>query len=761
LSGALGIAASAQTAPATFYTLGGKVTNHLTGEPIPLATVRLTKEGMPPFSLATVADSSGHFQFTGLLTGNYLLSGDRPEFMPGQPVAVNARPDSTNIRLQLSPLGVIAGTVFAEDGDPLSGVTLVALRLTENRGKILLSQVAKTSTDDLGSYRLHGLPPGRYYVKVNLHAHSADATSHSQEPGGRAIFYPHGVNQDQATLLDIAAGSALTDISFTLPGGNLAVISDAQNLPAADSAAIQGQVLNTATGDPIAKAQVALLGGNETSRETINTRSDAAGNFNFKGIAPGTYRIAATRTGFLANALATGSSDSDRALTVAASQTLHDVALRLMPQGVVAGKILEGNVPISNAIVMATRSYFIAGERKLALVSRTYTNDLGAYRLFGLPPGRYYVSVTYRGGTAPGSPQFADLNVAQNVPAKEDYVNTFYPEALTLGDAVPLEVTPGSVQTGIDVALFRMRKLSASGTVLPLPGIHFTGPLTVVLLPRDSSLLMKFSQQSASVDMRTGAFEIHGVTPGSYTLAVDAQAGGDRYTASVLVDVTKADVDGLTVMLTRSFPIRGRVTAEGSDQCDFSGLNANAQSYGQQGMGRSASAPVHDDGSFTLDNLRPDHYHLRLTGVAGNCYLKSISLGSRDVTATDALLTQGSPPIGFTLSAAGGKIEGDVIDEQHDPVKSATVVLIPQPPLREQRDLYRNTSTDQSGKFNLQGITPGDYKLFAWDAIGPDSYLDPDVLALFEDLGWSVSVQEAGQSKIELTVIANGGRLTP
>ncbi len=30
------------------------------------------------------------------------------------------------------------------------------------------------------------------------------------------------------------------------------------------------------------------------------------------------------------------------------------------------------------------------------------TNDLGEYRLFGLPPGRYFISATYHPGAAHG-----------------------------------------------------------------------------------------------------------------------------------------------------------------------------------------------------------------------------------------------------------------------------------------------------------------------------------------------------------------------
>ncbi|WP_256370368.1 collagen binding domain-containing protein [Granulicella sp. S156] len=756
----LGVASHAQTVPTKSSTLEGIVANQSTGAPVPFADVRLAKQDDQTVSVSTVTDAIGHFQFNNLAQGSYSLTADRPDFLPSLPVTASVGADPVDSKLQLAPLGVIAGTVFADDGDPLSGAVVAALRVTMKDGTTSLSHIAQTTTNDLGTYRLHGLPPGQYYVKVNQRDSTAHTTNDSQGPAVRTLFYPPSASQDAANGLEIAAGSMITGINLEFPKKAATTGSDTQSLSAAESATIQGQVLNSATGDAVSNAQIELLGG-DTSQEP-STRSDTSGHFSFSGVPPGTYRISAVHNGFLAHApWSLGSTGSEHNITTAAGQTLDTVDLRLVPQGVIAGRVLEGSVPLSNAIVMAVRSSFVAGRRKLILASRTYTNDLGEYRLFDLQPGHYYLSVTYRDGTAPGSPRFADANTIQSSPPQEDFVNTFYPEALTLADATPLEITPGSIQSSIDVALFRMHKWTVSGRVLFPSGTRFTNPPMAVLLPRDPTLIVKFSQRTASVDAHTGAFAIDGVPPGSYTLAVDTQIGDAQYAASQLVNLTKADVSGLAVGLTRSFPVRGHVVAEGSDQCLFSGLGISAQSTGEQGAPHNARAAVNDSGLFILENLRPDHYSLKLSGLTGNCYVRSVSVGTSDVTSTDVQLAQGSSPIEFVLSANGGKIDGDLIDDQHQPVKSATVVLIPQPPLRDREDLYKKIATDQSGNFSLQGISPGNYKLFAWNAIEPDSYLDPEVLAPFEGLGQDVSIQEAGQSKIELTVIPNDGRSTP
>jgi hypothetical protein len=44
---------------------------------------------------------------------------------------------------------------------------------------------------------------------------------------------------------------------------------------------------------------------------------------------------------------------------------------------------------------------------------------------------------------------------------------------------------------------------------------------------------------------------------------------------------------------------------------------------------------------------------------------------------------------------------------------------------RDRRDVYKIVVSDQNGHFNMLGVAPGDYKLFAWEDIEPFSYNDP------------------------------------
>ena len=43
--------------------------------------------------------------------------------------------------------------------------------------------------------------------------------------------------------------------------------------------------------------------------------------------------------------------------------------------------------------------------------------------------------------------------------------------------------------------------------------------------------------------------------------------------------------------------------------------------------------------------------------------------------------------------------------------------------------------TDQEGRFTLRGITPGDYRIFAWEDIEPFAYFDAAVVKQYEAAG--------------------------
>jgi protocatechuate 3,4-dioxygenase beta subunit len=159
----------------------------------------------------------------------------------------------------------------------------------------------------------------------------------------------------------------------------------------AQAASIEGTA-KTRTGDPIPKATVTLTQDfRQGASATFVTGSD--GRFVFPAIPPGQYRLTAKRNGYADTEYGRrGANGSGSSITVAAGANLKDVNLTMIAYGAISGRISDGDgEPVVGAVVVALRYTYSNGRRTLTEVKAVETNDRGEYRLFWLPPGKYYI----------------------------------------------------------------------------------------------------------------------------------------------------------------------------------------------------------------------------------------------------------------------------------------------------------------------------------------------------------------------------------
>jgi hypothetical protein len=117
-------------------------------------------------------------------------------------------------------------------------------------------------------------------------------------------------------------------------------------------------------------------------------------------------------------------------------------------------------------------------------------------------------------------------------------------------------------------------------------------------------------------------------------------------------------------------------------------------------------------------------------------------------------LSAGAPGmLDILLSPKGAQMDGVVADSDGKPLEGVTVALVPETDRRDVPHLYRNTTTDQTGRFSLRGLTPGEYRIFAWEQVEPGAYLDPDFLQPFESKGERVSLTEGARESKQLKPI--------
>jgi hypothetical protein len=121
--------------------------------------------------------------------------------------------------LRLRPAGVIAGHIrFGSDAEPAVGAIVEVYRERRIRGRHSFDAVGGAVTDDRGEYRIHGLPPGSYYVSATRQR-PPEAAGAVAEPRRDArglplpdevwavTFYPNGRKLAEAAPVKIGHGT--------------------------------------------------------------------------------------------------------------------------------------------------------------------------------------------------------------------------------------------------------------------------------------------------------------------------------------------------------------------------------------------------------------------------------------------------------------------------------------------------------------------------------------------------------------------------
>ena len=132
---------------------------------------------------------------------------------------------------------------------------------------------------------------------------------------------------------------------------------------------------------------------------------------------------------------------------------------------------------MSNVQVQLVRS--AQGRRQLTLWGAGNTNDLGEYRIFGVAPGRYLISATYR--KTPLAEGTLDRSATPQ--GQEDFVPVYYPGTPDVSTAGELNLTAGG-QVRADLTLVKARTVRISGRVVSAIGDLAPAIPMVALTPR-------------------------------------------------------------------------------------------------------------------------------------------------------------------------------------------------------------------------------------------------------------------------------------
>ena len=330
---------------------------------------------------------------------------------------------------------------------------------------------------------------------------------------------------------------------------------------------IRGQILTADNGTPIRRAQVRINAADV--RESRVAITDAQGRFEIKELPAGRYTMTASKAGFVT--LQYGQrrpSESGTPIELGDGQSLDKVAIALPRGSVLGGRITdEFGEPVANANVSAFRFGYVGGARRMMPAgpnSRDNTDDQGQFRLFGLPPGEYYLSATLRTGGPEVTEAAGELS---------GYPATYYPGTANVAEAAPITLAVSQENTGVSFGLIAARLVRVSGQVITSAGTPAAGGM-VMLIPAGANGRPAIAAQQGGAGNRidpTGTFRLPSVAAGRYQL--QARSGGRDFEIARMDPSSHEDVEGVTLRHRACANVAGSVVSD-TGTTDFAGAAA-------------------------------------------------------------------------------------------------------------------------------------------------------------------------------------------
>ncbi|MBN1543108.1 carboxypeptidase regulatory-like domain-containing protein [candidate division KSB1 bacterium] len=657
---------SAQVAvgPAPSASLSGYVRD-TNGEALTGAMITASAIGPLPFALRTTSTEDGSFLLKGLMPGTYIIHAYSPGKIPqyydqvfllrqATPVILTEGEHREGIDFVLKEGGAIEGRVTDEQGNPLADAHVAAFMPSHPR----LPAHAVTAQD--GSYRLSGLPDGRYIF-------SAD------KPGYLIEYYSEAGNPSEAEFVEIVDAGTLDNIDFTL----------------AQASAIVGRVTRTSDSQPIAGARVAALpllsaqGPFDPNRPFPHqTRTDKDGNYALP-VRPGIYIVRADAPGF-ETLWFENVRDPFQATPLQPAAGEHvqaDFALGAL--GALSGIVRDASTqePIPRARVSAF------AENRQKSVFHTHTAEDGSYRFDALPPATYRLHVRAGG-----------------------YLEQFYDHAATAAEATPIEMVNGLERDGIDFSLHTGSSIGGSVT-----NAETNAPISraTVIVQQIEGPINRTAQSDES-----GNWVVEGLPAGEYIAfahyrGMERQfynSAASRADAEPIALDGENDIDGVDFALLSPSAAGASISGVVLDEESGSPIEGALLLAMPATFGRPQRTLSAADGSYEINGLRPGIYYVicRAKGYIGEYYDDAHHwFDGEPIPVQEQQAVSG---IDFSLipqPRGAYWISGNVNNDSGTPIEGVLIVA------SEGDQVIAATVSDEDGSFLFDEMPVGNYILTA------------------------------------------------
>ncbi len=447
-------------------------------------------------------------------------------------------------------------------------------------------------------------------------------------------------------------------------------------------------------------------------------------------------------------------------LTLTAGEVRQGIALRLRPLASISGLLLDQDGdPLPNMNVQLLASVWSRGKRIWQMRSGASSNERGEFRIHSIPPGRYLLAVLPQGRQPVATRSDVSLGETQQ---ELTYARVFYPSAMSIADAQPIEVKAGADIQDISLRMTAVPTATVNCHIEMPEGLSPETGVQVMFFPRDE-LSGALGAANAGYTPN-GTLTINGLIPEHYRVVTMIQ-GGSEYRGVDEIEVRPGSQD-VALHLGKGARLAGHLELQGPDAGEIAKFNVvllagDAASFGPNRL----SVPVQPDGSFAFPAVMPGVWDIDVQPVPKGGYVKSMKLGDQDVLTEEMNITAATgASLNIIVSSQGGVLTGTV-KRPDNPAAELTgrslpvVLLAPTGRYNHVLSFFMLRPATEDGSYQIRGITPGAYRVFAFERFDRTSMQDGDFMARIEPLGKPVEIHEGEQVHLDLDVLpgAPGG----
>jgi hypothetical protein len=500
---------------------------------------------------------------------------------------------------------------------------------------------------------------------------------------------------------------------------------------------ISGQVVNSVTGEPIARARVQV----GTQQAVL---ADHDGRFEFENTSEDSAYAFASKPGYFAEdkgVLAQGQS----------------ITLQLIPEAILFGTITDQNgQPIQDLRVQLSMLQVHNGLRRWQPMQTTTTSVEGQFRFAELQAGQYSLATGFRiEGLAEAASSVAFIPV------------TFPP--LT-GDGIrgSLTLAPGDhVEANASPATEKLYPVS--GVIHRMAGLG-----TGFVETQDGEVI----DEPVNIN-RTGAFRLR-LPSGSYRLKVNSFVeSGQHLIGTREISVGEAALEGIsmTLELPAILPIDVEYQAvttatQNAPPAQPPYLNASLEEEDPRGPGRAFPAqplkipgraqPLEPGAPMVFRDIEPGRYALQ-SRPQPPWYLASASCGNLDLTRDPLPISADAAACAVRLVYRddSASLKWSASTGEADDGSSGNQVFVTAIPLDNLTQSATNASlfpdhkpsSDSPAEGGFEGLAPGRYLVLALTHQQELPYRDHEALQRYMSLGQEVTLTRGGKSEVQLKIV--------